>query len=83
MFKLSLIGFFFCFWSINLFAQKKFTISGTLPIRYDGVEINLSSDDSLFLPLKTMSVKSPSVRFFSPIAFIYFFGEAKSKGMGV
>lgn len=57
MFKLSLIGFFFCFWSINLFAQKKFTISGTLPIRYDGVEINLSSDDSLFLPLKTLVKK--------------------------
>lgn len=57
MLRLSLIGFFFCFWGINVVAQKMFTISGTLPIKYDSVEINLSSDDSLFLPLKTIVKK--------------------------
>lgn len=57
MFKLSLIGFFFCFCGTNLFAQKMFAISGKLPVMYEGVEIKLSSDDSLFLPLKTIVQK--------------------------
>lgn len=57
LYKIAALSYLFSFFCAEIIAQKRFSISGILPERFDGVEINLSSDNTAFRLLNTKAQK--------------------------